>query len=95
MRDPLVDLGFAKVDTHRAHRTGDPEVVYAQGKPPEQTLHIMQTLHQAHPERAVLATRVDPPTAQALSVALPDTVLDPVGRTAVLGPLPPAQARCW
>ena len=28
------DLGFARVDTHRALRTGDPEVVFAAGKAP-------------------------------------------------------------
>ena len=90
MQDPLVDLGFAKVDTHRAHRTGDPEVVFAQGKAPEQTLSIMRTLQQAHPERAVLATRVDEATAALLKANLPDVVVDPLGRTAVVGPLPPS-----
>jgi NCAIR mutase (PurE)-related protein len=88
MQDPLVDLGFARVDTHRAHRTGDPEVVFAQGKSPQQTVHIMATLHAAHPHRAVLATRVDEGTATALQQAFPGVDLDPVGRTAVLGPLP-------
>lgn len=83
---PAVDLGYAKVDTHRAHRTGDPEVVFAQGKTPEQTTHIMRTLHQAHPHRAVLATRVDAPTAEALAEL--DAQIDPLGRTAVLGPMP-------
>lgn len=89
MQDPLVDLGYAKVDTHRAHRTGDPEVVFAQGKAPEQTSQIMRTLTQAHPERAVLATRVDDATANLLRAELPGVVVDPLGRTAVLGPLPP------
>ncbi len=89
MQDPLVDLGYAKVDTHRAHRTGDPEVVFAQGKAPEQTAQIMRTLSQAHPERAVLATRVDDATANLLRAELPGVVVDPLGRTAVLGPLPP------
>jgi NCAIR mutase (PurE)-related protein len=88
MQDPLVDLGYAKVDTHRAHRTGDPEVVFAQGKAPEQTAQIMRTLTQAHPERAVLATRVDDATANLLRAELPGVVVDPLGRTAVLGPLP-------
>ena len=32
---PFSDLGFARVDTHRAVRTGDPEVVYGAGKTPE------------------------------------------------------------
>lgn len=82
-----MDLGYAQVDTHRAHRTGDPEVVFAQGKTAEQTVAIMRTLHEAHPDRAVLATRVDPDTAEALALALP-VDLDPIGRTAVLGPTP-------
>ncbi len=83
---PSVDLGYANVDTHRAHRTGDPEVVFAQGKTTAQTLEIMRTLHQAHPERAVLATRVNDITAKALQES--GAEVDPVGRTAVLGPLP-------
>lgn len=87
MDQPVVDLGYAKVDTHRAQRTGDPEVVFAEGKTPEQTIAIMRALHESHPERAVLATRVPEPTAAALAQALP-VDLDPVGRTAVLGPLP-------
>lgn len=88
MEHPYVDLGYAKVDTHRAHRTGDPEVVFAQGKSPAQTVDIMRTLHLAHPERAVLATRVDEATAEALADL--DVDLDPVARTAVLGPTPTA-----
>ena len=78
------------MDTHRAHRTGDPEVVFAQGKTPEQTLGIMRALHEAHPDRAVLATRVDAATAEVLAASLP-VDLDPLGRTAVLGsPLAPS-----
>lgn len=84
-----VDLGFANVDTHRAQRTGDPEVIFAQGKRPEQTLEIMRTLQEAHPERAVLATRVDEVTATLLTESFPGVETDPLGRTAVLGPLPP------
>lgn len=83
-----VDLGYAKVDTHRAQRTGDPEVVFAQGKTPEQTLQIMRTLHTSHPERAILATRVDQATASLLTAELPEVLVDPMGRTAVLGPMP-------
>jgi NCAIR mutase (PurE)-related protein len=88
MDHAFVDLGYAKVDTHRAHRTGDPEVVFAQGKTADQTVDIMRTLHEAHPDRAILATRVDEPTAAALAGL--DADLDPVGRTAVLGPVPQA-----
>lgn len=83
-----VDLGFARVDVDRAARTGDPEVVYAEGKSPAQTVSIMSALSRAHPDRAVLATRVGESTAAALAAAFPGVVLDAVARTAVLGPLP-------
>ena len=33
---PFEDLGFAKVDHHRALRHGMPEVIFAKGKTPEQ-----------------------------------------------------------
>ena len=33
---PFEDLGFAKVDHHRALRQGMPEVIFAMGKTPEQ-----------------------------------------------------------
>ena len=36
--EPISDLGFARVDTDRATRTGDPEVVYGAGKTPAQVV---------------------------------------------------------
>ncbi|HEY3330036.1 MAG TPA: nickel pincer cofactor biosynthesis protein LarB [Capsulimonadaceae bacterium] len=46
---------FARLDTHRAVRTGAPEVVYCPGKSPEQVARIIERL-ASHSER-VLATR--------------------------------------
>lgn len=87
-----MELGYARVDTQRADRTGDPEVVYAAGKSAEQTAGILRALILAHPERSVLATRVPEATAAALSAEFGQQVdLDPVGGTAVLGPLPTAR----
>ena len=37
---PFEDLGFAKVDHHRALRQGMPEVIFAQGKTPSQVAGI-------------------------------------------------------
>jgi NCAIR mutase (PurE)-related protein len=37
---PYEDLGHARIDHHRSLRTGLPEVIYAQGKSPEQTTEI-------------------------------------------------------
>ena len=87
--DPgFTDLGFARVDTDRAGRTGHPEVVYAEGKTPGQTVAIVGSLRAAHPDRAVLATRVPDETATALRAAHPGAVHDATGRTVTVGPLP-------
>ncbi len=90
---PVADLGFARVDLDRAARTGDPEVVYGAGKTPEQVVGTLTALAARHPDRAVLVTRLAPEAALAVRAALPDAVVDEVGRTAVLGPLPTARGR--
>jgi NCAIR mutase (PurE)-related protein len=85
------DLGYARVDLDRATRTGDPEVVYGAGKTPEQVAGILRTLHERHPRRAVLATRLSLETMDVLRTELPEAVLDEVARAATLGPLPTAR----
>ncbi|HXU16641.1 MAG TPA: nickel pincer cofactor biosynthesis protein LarB [Terriglobales bacterium] len=52
---PFEDLGFAKVDHHRAIRVGMPEVIFCQGKTPAQVAGIFEKLAQ-HANN-VLATR--------------------------------------
>lgn len=83
------DLGYARVDTARAARTGDPEVIFGEGKTPEQTVELLRTLHDAHPSRAVLATRLDEAAQAAVRAAFGDLVqIDGLARCATLGPLP-------
>jgi NCAIR mutase (PurE)-related protein len=56
LRDlPFEDIGFAKVDHHRALRTGMPEVIYARGKTSEQVARIFASMSAAGGN--VLATR--------------------------------------
>ncbi|GAA1779972.1 nickel pincer cofactor biosynthesis protein LarB [Nocardioides hankookensis] len=91
-QDPrIADLGFARVDVDRAARTGDPEVVYGAGKTPDQVVAILRALHDKHPERAVLATRLTPEALATIGEALPEATLDPVARAVTLGPLPTAR----
>ncbi|WP_110180935.1 nickel pincer cofactor biosynthesis protein LarB [Nocardioides solisilvae] len=85
------DLGFARVDLDRARRTGDPEVVYGAGKTAPEVADILTTLHAAHPDRAVLATRLSDEAQVACRAVGAD--VDPVARTAVLGPLPAPRGR--
>jgi NCAIR mutase (PurE)-related protein len=90
--DATTPLGdFARVDTGRAARTGDPEVVYGAGKTPQQVADILGALHRAHPDRAVLATRVDERAVEAVLAAHPDAVVDEVARAVTLGEPPAPQ----
>jgi NCAIR mutase (PurE)-related protein len=90
--DAVTAVGdYARLDTGRASRTGDPEVVYGAGKTPQQVVEILGTLHQAHPDRAVLATRLTPEALEAVGDAHPDADVDTVARVATLGPLPVAR----
>jgi NCAIR mutase (PurE)-related protein len=66
---PFEDLGFAKVDHHRALRHGIPEVVFAKGKTPEQVVAIARTLLEASPN--VLVTRADAECSTAIFKELP------------------------
>ncbi|MGI8994690.1 MAG: nickel pincer cofactor biosynthesis protein LarB [Nocardioidaceae bacterium] len=84
-------LGYAQLDTDRVRRTGDAEVVYGAGKTPAHIVGLLRSLHETHPDRAVLATRLDEAAIDLLARELPDVALDPVARAATLGPLPPPQ----
>jgi NCAIR mutase (PurE)-related protein len=84
----IVDLGYARLDVSRAHRTGDPEVVYGKGKTPAQVVAALDRLSQSNPQRAVMATRLAPAAEAAVRAQLPEAVVDDYAHTAVLGPLP-------
>jgi NCAIR mutase (PurE)-related protein len=82
------DLGFARVDTHRGLRTGDPEVVYADGKTPEQTVAILRELAGGSRAQRAIATRVPGETMTLLRDSFPDARFDATARAVSLGPLP-------
>jgi NCAIR mutase (PurE)-related protein len=65
---PFEDLGFAKVDHHRALRHGMPEVIFAKGKTPQQTMAIAERLLEKAPN--VLITRADAATAEVVLAKL-------------------------
>ena len=66
-RLPYDDLGFAKVDLHRALRAGGAEAVFCPGKTPEQVVAILKALVREHVN--VLATRVDAAVAAAVAAS--------------------------
>ena len=68
LRDlPFEDLGFAKVDHHRALRGGAPEAVFCPGKTPAQVVAIVERLAARHAN--VLATRAERAIADAVAAA--------------------------
>ena len=65
---PFEDLGFAKIDHHRALRQGMPEVIFSEGKTPAQVAKIFARL--AEHEGNVLATRATEEQFAAVRTAL-------------------------
>ena len=66
---PYEDLGYARLDHHRALRKGFPEVVFCEGKRTEHVVEIMQRLEHKH--SPVLATRASREVYEAVLSAIP------------------------
>jgi pyridinium-3,5-biscarboxylic acid mononucleotide synthase len=79
---PFEDLGFAKLDHHRALRQGMPEVIFAQGKTPDQVAKIFERL-AAHGGN-VLATRATEDQYAAVAAGMPGAEFRPLARAVVL-----------
>ena len=63
-KEPFTDLGYAKVDHHRALRQNAAEVIYGEGKTPDQIRGIAESLQQGG-AKTVLITRMKPGAAWA------------------------------
>lgn len=85
---PVESLGFATIDHHRALRQGFPEVIFGEGKTPEQVLEI--ALRIAERGDGLLVTRIAPDTARLLASRIPTIEVNALGRTAYLPPAVPA-----
>ncbi|HEX9018839.1 MAG TPA: nickel pincer cofactor biosynthesis protein LarB [Anaerolineaceae bacterium] len=89
---PFETVGdFAHLDQHRAIRCGFPEVVFGQGKTPEQVVQIVQRL-SAHNDR-VLVTRVTPEMSAAVLPELPGMVYHAAARILALDKAPDRQRK--
>lgn len=70
LRDlPFEDIGYARLDHHRALRKGFPEVVFCEGKRIEHVVEIMRRLEQKH--SPVLATRATREVYDAVAAQIP------------------------
>ena len=80
---PFEDLGYAQVDHHRYLRQGFPEVIFGQGKTPEQIVGIASRL-RVH-NVPVLVTRISAAAAEALRAALAPVAHYELARCALVG----------
>lgn len=79
---PYEDLGFAKLDHHRALRRGFPEVVLGLGKTPQQIATITQSL--ASKTDTVLVTRTSQEAYALVHASLPDAVFHEAAKAIVV-----------
>ncbi len=77
----FMDMGHTCFDLHRPLRNGLPEVVYGEGKTPEQVADIFL---RVGPTNNVLATRVSPAMAAFVQERCPDAEYGMLGRTLAL-----------
>lgn len=93
LRDlPFQTIEGACLDTHRALRTGFPEVIYTPGKTLAQMVAIFTRLMAQHDR--VLATRCEAAMAEAVRAALPELAWHEQARALTWGhqvPQPPGQ----
>lgn len=67
---PFEDLGYAKIDLHRATRQGAPEVIYGAGKTPAQIAGIAAAM-QKNGVSPILITRLSPESAAIVAQSVP------------------------
>ncbi|HSE83569.1 MAG TPA: nickel pincer cofactor biosynthesis protein LarB [Thermodesulfobacteriota bacterium] len=75
---PYEDLGFVKIDHHRALRRGFPEVVYCEYKSPEQAAEIIKRLAE---HNDVLATRASLTVFKLIKETVQNAEYNEVSRT--------------
>ena len=88
---PIMDMGFAKIDTHRGIRQGIPEIIYGAGKTPEQIFKICEGLI-SDGQRTVLITRMSKEAADK-AAALESFKYYETARIGIAGALPPTDGK--
>jgi hypothetical protein len=83
---PFEDLGFAKLDHHRAMRQGVAEVIYGASKTAEQIIDIITAILRQE-QRTILITRLAEETASLVGQVHPLSY-DRTGRVGIIGVKP-------
>jgi NCAIR mutase (PurE)-related protein len=76
---PFEDISFARIDHHRDLRQGHPEVVFCEGKSPDQVVAICERLEAV--SGSFLGTRASEAVATRLSARFPRVVWNQLART--------------
>jgi NCAIR mutase (PurE)-related protein len=87
---PFEDLGYAKVDHHRALRKSFPEVIFCQGKAPEHVIGILKSIRAR--SSVALATRATAELHAAVVVEVPEAVYHEHARIIQVGEAKPDPA---
>jgi len=94
LRDlPYEDLGFARLDHHRALRTGVPEVVFGQGKTPAQVVGIVDRF-VAKSGRAIV-TRITPEAVKLVMTSHPAAQYHEAARMLTVGEFPAHESEAF
>ncbi len=90
---PVEDLGFAKIDHHRALRQGMAEVIYGAGKTPQQITKIAEAM-KAHGQKTVLITRMSEEAASFMKEnSTLDLNYDSLCHIGIVGEIPPENGK--
>jgi NCAIR mutase (PurE)-related protein len=81
---PFLDIGCAKIDSHRALRSGAGEVIFGQGKNAEQILSIIEAMIGGG-RTNIIITRLDADKAETIAKTL-TLNYDPQARLALAAP---------
>ncbi|MBI9088837.1 MAG: nickel pincer cofactor biosynthesis protein LarB [Desulfobacterium sp.] len=76
------DIDYAHIDHHRSLRKGFPEVIFGQGKTPDQIIGIMGSM--AKNEEIILVTRINREKADQVRKAFPNAEYDDAARILLL-----------
>lgn len=87
-KEPFEDIGYAKIDLHRKVRQGAAEVIYGEGKTPEQIIGICDSMLK-NGEKTILITRLSEASANIIS-GVHSLDYHPQARIGILGKLPAA-----
>jgi NCAIR mutase (PurE)-related protein len=82
---PFMDLGFAKIDSHRELRMGAPEAIYCMNKT---TSQIMQIIKKMKNNSNIIATRVPGESLRKIKDTYPDAKIYAEANLAFIGEFP-------